>query len=135
MRRISVNSTHMPGNRKVTPNDVCLVSDDYIAAALDKDRVPREWPIVVVHDHKPRSSKRAEELRLSRGAIPSTLSVPGDMLLLAKSSYLFANPASTFSGVVANGVRWAYGASAASSTLDQGLWHSEGDLCKRVGRN
>jgi len=114
--QIRIKAADMPTKKAPTYLDMCRAEDPYIEAALEKDRVPRSWPLVVVSDRTPLMVKRAQEIQKKYRAVVSTLDVPGDMLLLAKSSYLFGNAASTFSWN-AHHVRLANGASVTSSTL------------------
>ena len=53
----------------MTPEDVCLVSDAYLAAALAKDRVPRDWPILILHDGHDASKARVSHLIRRFGAV------------------------------------------------------------------
>ena len=108
--------------REVTHEDICLASDQYLAAALAKDRVPREWPILILHDGQPLSVARVPQLIKRFGAVDVNATEPlVAMLLLAKSSYLVGNPASTFSINMAD-IRRASGASEASTTLRLGSY-------------
>ena len=103
--------------REVTRDDICNVSDQYLAAALAKDRVPREWPILILHDGQPLSVARVPQLVKRFGAVDVNATEPlVAMLLLAKSSYFVGNPASSFSWNMAD-IRRASGASEASTTL------------------
>ena len=95
------------------------MSDQYLAAALAKDRVPREWPILILHDGQPLSVARVPQLIERFGAVDVRGTPLVAMLLLAKSSYLVGNPASTFS-IAAHSVRRLYGQEA-SSTLARDL--------------
>ena len=112
--------------REVTPEDICQVSDQYLAAALAKDPAPGGAPRVA-HPHPPR---RPAALRCPRASTDRTVRRRGvgvdvrgtplvAMLLLAKSSYLVGNPASTFSVNMAD-IRRASGAAEASTTLRYG---------------
>ena len=105
--------------RAVTPEDICLASDQYLAAALAKDRVPSEWPILILHDGQPLSVARVPQLIERFGAVDVRGTPLVAMLLLAKSSYLVGNPASTFSVNMAD-IRRASGAAEASTTLRYG---------------
>ena len=108
--------------REVTRDDICNVSDQYLAAALAKDRVPREWPILILHDGQPLSVARVPQLIKRFGAVDVNATEPlVAMLLLAKSSYLVGNPASSFSWNMAD-IRRASGASEASTTLRLGSY-------------
>ena len=95
------------------------MSDQYLAAALAKDRVPREWPIIILHDGQPLSVARVPQLIERFGAVDVRGTPLVAMLLLAKSSYLVGNPASTFSVNMAD-IRRASGAAEASTTLRYG---------------
>ena len=117
--RTPVRITAQDLGREVTPADVCLVSDAYLAAALAKDRVPRDWPILILHDGQEASVARVPQLIRRFGAVDVNATEPlVAMLLLAKSSYLVGNPASTFSLDMAD-IRRASGAAAESTTLNQ----------------
>ena len=121
----SVRITAADLGREVTPADVCLVSDAYLVAALAKDKVPRDWPILILHDGQKASMARVPQLVRSFGAVEVKSDHLVAMLLLAKSSYLVANPASTFSWNMAN-VRRAGGAAAESTTINNdGRPHSD----------
>ena len=89
------------------------------ATALAKDRVPREWPILILHDGQPLSVARVPQLIERFGAVDVRGTPLVAMLLLAKSSYLVGNPASTFSVNMAD-IRRASGAAEASTTLRYG---------------
>jgi len=116
LARQRVTASDMPGSRNVTDADICYMSDDYVAAALAKDNVPRDWPIVLAHDgQSPNSLLRRLVVRF--GAVETkTRSQFADLLILVKSSYLIGNPASSFSAN-AQMIRSAMGASVKSSSL------------------
>ena len=119
VRRERVRITREDLGREVTHEDICLASDQYLAAALAKDRVPREWPILILHDGQPLSVARVPQLIERFGAVDVRGTPLVAMLLLAKSSYLVGNPASTFSVNMAD-IRRASGAAEASTTLRYG---------------
>ena len=119
VRREHVRITREDLGREVTHEDICQVSDQYLAAALAKDRVPREWPIIILHDGQPLSVARVPQLIERFGAVDVRGTPLVAMLLLAKSSYLVGNPASTFSINMAD-IRRASGAAEASTTLRYG---------------
>ena len=118
-RPASQDHTREDLGREVTHEDICQVSDQYLAAALAKDRVPREWPILILHDGQPLSVARVPQLIERFGAVDVRGTPLVAMLLLAKSSYLVGNPASTFSVNMAD-IRRASGAAEASTTLRYG---------------
>ena len=84
--------------------------------------MPSEWPILILHDGQPLSVARVPQLIKRFGAVDVNATEPlVAMLLLAKSSYLVGNPASTFSINMAD-IRRASGASEASTTLRLGSY-------------
>ena len=84
--------------------------------------MPSEWPILILHDGQPLSVARVPQLIKRFGAVDVNATEPlVAMLLLAKSSYLVGNPASTFSINMAD-IRRASGASEASTTLRSGSY-------------
>jgi hypothetical protein len=83
---------------------------------MAKDRVPRDWPILIIHDGDNASKARVSHLIRRFGAVEIAAGPLVAMLLLAKSSYLVGNPASSFSVNMAD-IRRASGAAEASTTL------------------
>ena len=80
---------------------------------------PARWPILILHDGQPLSVARVPQLIERFGAVDVRGTPLVAMLLLAKSSYLVGNPASTFSVNMAD-IRRASGAAEASTTLRYG---------------
>jgi len=103
-------------NHPLETKDLCSMAYGYIDGAMIMDRVPKRWPYVLVHDGQ--QKQREGEIKERYGAVKyeGPFAPFVDLLLLVKSSYLLANPVSTFS-LNAHFVRKARGAGANSTNL------------------
>jgi len=100
--------------REVLPADLCSMTGAYVRAALRMDGVPREWPILLVHDGQ--SKTRARKLRNRLRAAETNGTPFADLVIAVRSSYFIGNPASSFSANVVL-IRNALGAPLESSNL------------------
>ena len=100
--------------RDVTAEDLCSMSGAYVKAALRMDAVPRDWPILLVHDGQ--NTQKAGKLRKNWHAVETHATAYADLILAVRSAYFIGNPASSFSANVVM-IRRALGASVTSSNL------------------
>ena len=107
-----VTAEHL--GRDVTPADLCSMTGAYVRAVLRMDSVPRDWPILLVHDGQ--SKTRARKLRNKLGARETNGTSFADLVIAARSAYFIGNPALSFSANVAM-IRIALGAPMESSNL------------------
>ena len=100
--------------RAVTAEDLCSMSGAYVKAALRMDAVPRDWPVLLVHDGQ--NTQKAGKLRKNWRAVETHATAYADLILAVRSAYFIGNPASSFSANVAM-IRRALGAAPESSNL------------------